>query len=179
MLEAGPGPSEIEFGGHYGMVQKLTMAPKIVYSLEAKRKLSAIIGDARPDLCHVHNIYHHLSPSVLVAARQARLPVVMTVHDLKIACPAYKMLTQDGVCERCRGGRLRNVIRHRCVKTGVTFTSGSIADLAEALERMARSSVADILDMGRRARALVEAEYSTSRYLERIFGVYRELGVAA
>ena len=40
----------------------------------------------------------------------------MTAHDLKIACPAYKMLNDTGVCEMCKGGNLLNVVRHRCVR---------------------------------------------------------------
>lgn len=40
----------------------------------------------------------------------------MTAHDLKIACPAYKMLNSQGICERCNHGSVLNVIKHRCVK---------------------------------------------------------------
>jgi glycosyltransferase involved in cell wall biosynthesis len=40
----------------------------------------------------------------------------MTLHDLKMACPAYAMLTHDGVCERCRGGKFYQVATNRCMK---------------------------------------------------------------
>jgi hypothetical protein len=33
----------------------------------------------------------------------------MTAHDLKVACPAYKMFNHQGVCERCKHGNLVNV----------------------------------------------------------------------
>jgi glycosyltransferase involved in cell wall biosynthesis len=40
---------------------------------------------------------------------------VLTLHDLNIACPAYNMLAPDGICERCKGGKLYNVVRNRCI----------------------------------------------------------------
>ena len=46
----------------------------------------------------------------------------MTAHDLKLACPAYKMLSQGRVCERCRGGQIHNVLLHRCVKDSVAVS---------------------------------------------------------
>ena len=114
---------EIEFGADYSFVEKLSMAPKVIYSVEAKKKIRKLIDEVRPDLCHAHNIYHHLSPSILSAAKDRGLPVVMTVHDLKIACPAYKMLTHDGVCERCQGGKLRNLVLNRCIKDSFALSS--------------------------------------------------------
>jgi glycosyltransferase involved in cell wall biosynthesis len=47
----------------------------------------------------------------------------MTLHDLKIACPAYSMLSHDGVCERCRNGRLYQVVTHRCMKGSLALSA--------------------------------------------------------
>lgn len=107
---------EIEFGYAYSVGQKLAMAAKVVYSFEAQRKLRRLLNDFPADLAHLHCIYHHLSPSIMPTLREAGVPVVMTAHDLKIACPAYKMLNSGGVCERCRSGSVLNVLRHRCVR---------------------------------------------------------------
>src|ERR1035441_8334248 len=51
-----------------------------IYSVPARIAMSRLIRGARPDLVHVHGINPLLSPSVLVAARRARLPLVMHVH---------------------------------------------------------------------------------------------------
>lgn len=107
---------ELEFGGNYSIGQKLGMAAKAIYSFEAQRKLRELLSDFRPDIAHLHCIYHHHSPSILPVLSQAGIPVVMTAHDLKIACPAYKMLNHTGVCERCKNGSVLNVIRHRCIR---------------------------------------------------------------
>ncbi|RXT46360.1 glycosyl transferase [Bosea sp. Tri-44] len=108
--------SEIEYGGVGGPITKARQAAKIIFSLEARRKIRALIGRAPPTIAHAHNVYHHISPSIFGALKAEGVPLVMTAHDLKIGCPAYKMLSQGRVCERCHGGRIHNVLLHRCVK---------------------------------------------------------------
>jgi glycosyltransferase involved in cell wall biosynthesis len=121
---------EIEFGESYSLGEKLARLPKVIYSLEARRKLGELLDVLRPDVCHAHNIYHHVSPSILGLLRRRGVPTVVTLHDLKIACPQYQMLAPDGICERCRGGRLYNVVKHRCIK-GSTWLSTVV--MAEAV----------------------------------------------
>lgn len=121
---------ELEFGQAYSPTAKLVMASKVVYSFEARRKLRRLLHDFNPDVAHLHCIYHHLSPSILPALRDAGVPVVMTAHDLKIACPAYKMLNRTGVCERCRDGSVLNVVKYRCVRDSL---AASVVVAAESL----------------------------------------------
>ncbi len=106
---------EIEMNGDYSLAQKLTRLPKVIYSVEARRRLSELLREAPPDIAHAHNIYHHISPSILGLLKSRGIPTVLTLHDLKIACPAYNMLAPHGICEQCKGGRVYNVVRNRCI----------------------------------------------------------------
>jgi glycosyltransferase involved in cell wall biosynthesis len=116
--------SELEYGGDSdGPITKIRKALKAVYSFEARSKLARLIDRSPPDVCHAHNVYHHLSPSILGLVRARGIPLVMTLHDLKIACPAYTMLSHDGVCERCRDGRLYQVVTHRCMKGSLALSA--------------------------------------------------------
>jgi glycosyltransferase involved in cell wall biosynthesis len=116
-------PDEIEFGGSYGLATKLLHAQRVIFSLQSRRRLRALLGRVQPRIAHAHNIYHHLSPSILPTLRKAGIPVVMTVHDLKLACPAYTMMAANKPCERCRGGRIHNVAVHRCIKGSLALSS--------------------------------------------------------
>ncbi len=107
--------NELEFGHQYSRWQKITMAGKVVYSWEARTKLKRLLDRFQPDIAHAHSIYHHISPSVLSLLKHQNIPVVLTAHDLKLGCPAYKMLTHDGICERCKNGNFINVVKHRCI----------------------------------------------------------------
>jgi len=114
---------EIQFGHAYSLGQKVAKAAKVVYSFEAQRKLRALLASFRPDVAHLHNIYHHLSPSILPVLRKAGVPTVMTAHDLKIACPSNKMFNHQGICEQCKGGRYHNVVVNRCVQDSVAASA--------------------------------------------------------
>ncbi|QLG88212.1 glycosyltransferase family 4 protein [Chitinibacter bivalviorum] len=116
---------ELEFGHAYSAWDKVKMASKVVYSFEAKKKISSLIHDFKPDVAHLHCIYHHLSPAIIPALKHAGVPVVMTAHDLKIACPAYKMLNDSGICEKCKDGSLLNVVKNKCLR-GSTAASAIV-----------------------------------------------------
>ncbi|MEQ1558688.1 MAG: glycosyltransferase family 4 protein [Methyloglobulus sp.] len=111
---------ELEFGHAYSLLEKISMASKVVYSFEAQRKLQSLIENFKPDVAHLHCIYHHLSPAIIPVLKEAGIATVMTAHDLKIACPAYKMLNSGGICERCNHGSILNVVKHRCVRDSLS-----------------------------------------------------------
>lgn len=116
-------PEELEFGLNYGPVGSLVRAGRVIYSLDARKQMARLISDFKPDIAHAHCIYHHLSPSVLGELRSRGVATVMTAHDLKLACPAYKMLNSTGICEKCKGGNLLNVARHRCIRNSAAASS--------------------------------------------------------
>lgn len=119
---------EIEYGRDYNAFEKATRAAKVIYSQEAIEKVRQLVAIAKPDVAHAHNIYHHISPSILPELKRAGIPTVMTVHDLKLGCPSYKMLVDDQVCERCRGGRTYNVVLHRCIKGSLALSGLVMAE---------------------------------------------------
>lgn len=88
----------------------------LLWNREAARNLAGLLRDARPRVAHLHNIYHHLSPSILPVLARHGVPAVMTLHDLRLLCPAIHMLRRGEVCERCRGGRFHQAVLGACVK---------------------------------------------------------------
>lgn len=114
--------SEIEYGRQAGLLRRIEQAASVIYSREAQKNIGQLIEKARPSIAHAHNVYHHLSPAIFPTLKAAGIPVVMTAHDLKLACPSYKMLRDGRICEDCKGGRVHNVLRHRCVKDSVTLS---------------------------------------------------------
>lgn len=114
---------EIEYGRQTGALTKLRHAAKIIYSVEAANRIANLIRRERPDVVHAHNIYHHLSPSVLVAAKKCGVPVLLTAHDLKLLCPAISMVSGGEVCEECRIRGRFSVVRKRCQKDSLALSS--------------------------------------------------------
>jgi glycosyltransferase involved in cell wall biosynthesis len=130
-------PDEIEFGQNYSAAGKLVRASRVIYSLQARQKLNELLGVFSPRIAHIHNIYHHLSPSILSLLRDRGVPVVMTVHDLKLGCPAYTMMRGNKPCESCRGGRVHNVLVNRCIKGSAALSA--VVMLEAALHRALRT----------------------------------------
>ncbi len=62
---------------------------RIFWSFSAARKIKKLIKKEKPQIAHIHNIYHQISPSILPAIKKAGLPIVMTVHDFKLIKPDY------------------------------------------------------------------------------------------
>ncbi|OGL89062.1 hypothetical protein A3H75_01420 [Candidatus Uhrbacteria bacterium RIFCSPLOWO2_02_FULL_51_9] len=108
--------SHVDLKKREGFFSDLKKFGRIVYSFEARRKFARLLRDVRPDVVHVHNVYHQLSPSVLDAARHWRVPVVMTVHDYKLFNPNYSMFGHGGViCEHGNDGRFWETMRYNCM----------------------------------------------------------------
>lgn len=97
-----------------GLRAKMTVAERVIYSREARRKIERIVADTQPDLVHIHGFIHEMSTSILPALRKAGLPVVQTLHDYKIVCPNTTFVSHESVCERCQGHRYYNMARLRC-----------------------------------------------------------------
>lgn len=114
---------EIDFASDYTPAEKVRKVVKSVYSLEARQQIGRLIDKVRPDIVHAHNVYHHLTPSIFGAVQKKGVPMVMTVHDLKIGCPSKLMLAPDGVCERCKGGKTWNAITTRCQKDSLALSA--------------------------------------------------------
>lgn len=112
-----------------GLSPKLRVVERILYSREARRKVEAIIEDTRPDLVHIHGFIHEMSTSILPALKAAGLPVVQTLHDYKIACPNTTFVSNDHICEACKGGRYYNMTRYRCKRGSLSASLLASAEM--------------------------------------------------
>ncbi|MFA4989832.1 MAG: glycosyltransferase family 4 protein [Candidatus Omnitrophota bacterium] len=102
-------------------------AARFIYSLESSRSIARLIDRYHPDLAHIHNIYHQISPSILKVLAKNSIPALMTLHDYKLICPNYSLFTQGKPCERCKGGRYYNAVRYKCLKD--SYWKSSLAGL--------------------------------------------------
>ena len=108
--------SPIDYGGPMSLKTKFKAIPRVLFSMEAKRKIDALIEETKPDVAHLHNIAHHISPSILYPLQKHHIPVVQTLHDYKLICPTYRMLAKGKICERCKVNRFYNAILQKCNK---------------------------------------------------------------
>lgn len=100
----------------HGWKTDLQIAKNYLWNVEAKREMERLLDEVKPDIIHLHNLYHHLSTSVLSPILKRRIPCVQTLHDYKLSgCANYMMFTEGAPCERCKGGNYLNVLKHHCL----------------------------------------------------------------
>ncbi|MBM3286009.1 MAG: glycosyltransferase [Candidatus Eisenbacteria bacterium] len=107
--------SEVDYRARLGLAERIGHGLRSIYNREASRLAHEVVRRSRPDVAHLHNVYHQLSPSVIRALDSDGVPIVQTIHDYKLVCPAYLLLVDGQVCERCKGGRFHEAYRHRCL----------------------------------------------------------------
>lgn len=136
-----------------GVVQDVKKGLAFVWNRQARAAFSRMLDEVRPDVIHLHNIYHHLSTSILAEIRKRNLVCVQTLHDHKLACPNYKMFTQGSICERCKNGKYLQAVKYQCLST--SFVGNMLGAVEMHLTKLTSSY-----------EKTVQAFLCPSRYLE-------------
>ncbi|RJR22215.1 MAG: glycosyltransferase [Nitrospiraceae bacterium] len=118
--------------------KKLSSAVKVikrtVYSTEARQKIEALIQKEKPDIAHLQNIHHHITPSILYVLRKYNIPIVWTLHDYTIICPNTSFLAKGLICERCKKRKFYWPMITRCKKE--SFSASTMAAFETIIHRM-------------------------------------------
>ncbi|MCH5248443.1 MAG: glycosyltransferase [Lachnospiraceae bacterium] len=117
---------------HTGKLQKLFYPFKIIYSVEARKKIRAVLQDFQPDVVHLNNINFQLTPAIIYEIRafekmQARqnaqssnrraIKIIYTAHDYQWVCPNHMMMipSNEKLCFACKGGKFGACTKNRCI----------------------------------------------------------------
>lgn len=135
-----------DYAHREGLVKDIRKGLSYIWNFDAEAGIRRVITDIQPDVIHLHNIYHHLSTSILAPIRQAKIPCVQTLHDYKLACPNYKMFTEGAPCERCKGGHYVEAVKHHCLSAGsaenvLAAIEMSMTKLVQSYERTIKTFI--------------------------------------
>ncbi len=106
----------IDYGASNSLADQISIAGKLLYSLEAKKKLKQLLQVFKPDIVHLNNFAHQISPSILHVLNSAGIPSVMTMRDYKMVCPSYAMLADGYPCQKCEQRQFSWCYKQKCVK---------------------------------------------------------------
>ena len=118
-----------------GIWGKLCLPFTAVYSFRTVREVKKIIRENKIDIVHVHNTLTMVSPSVFYAAFRCHVPVVQTLHNFRMLCPAGSFFRDNVICEECVADGLRCAVRHKCYRgsTAQTVVSAMILKIHRML----------------------------------------------
>ena len=110
-----------------GIYSSLKVLNRTIYSKEAKVKIEELIKDEQPDIVHLQNIHHHITPSIFYIIKKYNIPVVWTLHDYTLLCPNTSFLNHGKICEKCRKKKYFWPLMTKCKKN--SFGASSMAAL--------------------------------------------------
>ncbi len=115
--------------------QKLLIPFTAVYSFKTYREVKKLIRENKIDIVHVHNTLMVVSPSVFYAAFHCHVPVVQTLHNFRMLCPAGSYFRGDRICEECSEKGLQCSLKYGCYRgsKAQTFVSAAILKIHRML----------------------------------------------
>ncbi|MDL1959214.1 MAG: glycosyltransferase family 4 protein [Deltaproteobacteria bacterium] len=109
--------SFVDYNRRNGIFKSFKAAVNLLYSFEAKNRIEKLLDIEKPDIVHLNNFAHQISPSILDVFAKCNIPTVMTMRDCKLVCPTYLMLLDGEPCERCKDGKYYWCFLKNCTKS--------------------------------------------------------------
>lgn len=117
-------------------------AVNTLWSLNSKRKLTEIIDRVKPDVVHFHNTFLLISPSAYYACKERNVPVIQSLHNPRLLCPAGSLYRDGKVCEECVGktppwpGVLHGCYRNSRAQTAIVSTMLTLHRMLKTWDRV-------------------------------------------
>ena len=74
---------------------------RTIWNRDTYQQLRTLIRQESPDVVHAHNTFPLVSPALYYAAAAEHVPVVQTLHNYRLLCPAATFFRNGRVCEKC------------------------------------------------------------------------------
>jgi len=109
----------------YGIWNKATLGLRTIWAWDSARELRELLKQDVPDIAHFHNTFPLISPAAYSACQEAGIPVVQSLDNPRLICPAATLHRDGHVCEDCLGkmlpwpGILHACYRNSRLQTGV------------------------------------------------------------
>jgi glycosyltransferase involved in cell wall biosynthesis len=121
-----------------GLRGKLMASAAVFYSPGARKRMRLAIQSFRPDVVHVHNWFPMLSPSIILEASAAGVPVVQTLHNFRMHCANALLYRRGVICTDCLGKPLPlDGVFHGCYRG--SRAGSAVVTAAYAFHRLLRT----------------------------------------
>src|SRR6266567_3593650 len=107
----------------YQGLRRVALVRKTVWATDTRKEIARLLALEKPDLVHVHNTFVMVSPSIFSACQEAGVPVVMTLHNYRLYCPAATFFRDGHTCEDCVDHGLSQGIYHACYRESRAATA--------------------------------------------------------
>jgi glycosyltransferase involved in cell wall biosynthesis len=138
---------------------------RLFYSFEAKRKLSKLIVDTNPDLVYILYFENKISPSIIDAAKNKNVPVVLRISDFGMICATniFYLKKNQTICEKCLQKGRYNLVLNKCYHDSYFYS----------VLKYSSYILHDLLQIQSKVDAFViPSEFTKSKFIE--FGIPKD-----
>ena len=100
----------------------LDLISREFYSFKVKKKLKELINITRPDICYMLVYKRALSPSVIDACREMRVPIVNRISDYNPVCGTASLYRKGSFCKECFTNGDWGCVKHCCIKQNLMYS---------------------------------------------------------
>ena len=101
---------------HYSNLQKAKLLYQLDFNPKSYNKCLTFLKEHQPDICHVHNTFHIISPAIFKACKALGIPVVQTLHNYRSICVNGMLTKHDSPCEDCLGQSAYRSLKSKCYR---------------------------------------------------------------
>jgi len=87
----------------YNWLRKASLPFSTTWNPTTYSDIRALLRSEGADIAHVHNFFPLISPAAHYACKSAGVPVVQTLHNYRLFCPAATLFTNRARCNQCSG----------------------------------------------------------------------------
>jgi glycosyltransferase involved in cell wall biosynthesis len=95
----------------FGPARRASLALSTTWNHAVYADVRRLLRRERPAVAHCHNLVPLISPAPYYACRDEGVPVVQSLHNFRLRCPAGTMFRDRQVCADCSKGLLHGVAR--------------------------------------------------------------------
>jgi glycosyltransferase involved in cell wall biosynthesis len=111
---------------------------RTLWNRTSYREIRGLISRERPDLVHFTNTFPLISPAAYYAAQREGVPVVQSLHNFRLLCPAASFFRNQKPCEDCLGRIVPwPAMLHGCYRSS-RMATGAVATL-NVMHRLLRT----------------------------------------
>ena len=113
-----------------GALEKAALPARMIWAGDAVQDLKKLVEREKPDIVHFHNTFLMISPAALRSCHALGVPVVQTLHNYRVLCPAATFFRNGRTCEACLNKSLPwPGVWHACYRQSRLQTAGVAAML--------------------------------------------------
>jgi glycosyltransferase involved in cell wall biosynthesis len=114
----------------YSTLRRLLLVRQMTWAGDTQREIGTLLRREKPDIVHVHNTFTQISPSIYAECRKAEVPVIQTLHNFRLLCPAATFYRDGRICDECVTHSLGRSVIHGCYRNSRWATAAVASMLA-------------------------------------------------